>query len=49
MLNLQELKVQKASSLDAAKNESSSLQKQVTDLQDQLAKVESAAEVSNAV
>jgi len=40
------VKVQKTSSLDAAKKESSGLQKQVTDLQEQLTKAESAAQVS---
>ena len=43
---LQELKLQKTSSLDAAKKESSSLQKQVTDLREQLTQAESAAQVS---
>lgn len=38
--------MQKTSSLDAAKKESSSLQKQVTDLQEQLTKAEAAAQVS---
>jgi len=38
--------VQKTSSLDAAKKESSGLQKQVTDLQEQVTKAESAAQVS---
>lgn len=40
------MKVQKTSSLDAAKKESSGLQKQVTDLQEQLTKAESAVQVS---
>ena len=43
---LQELKVQKTSSLDAAKKETTGLQKQVTDLQEQLTKAESAAQVT---
>lgn len=38
--------MQKTSSLDAAKKESSGLQQQVTDLQEQLTKAESAAQVS---